>query len=201
MNKSIENKLLYLQNLYSKNKDMYDEKFQIYWKEHFKRWNKKHTATNRIYRSIPTILSVVKELNFKKDAVILDICCGSPVALNKIKNEFPQYKAYGIDIYTNEFEDFEENCSNGVKVFKFPFQMLFDKMYKSQKDIDLVIMTNSFRAFDEKLKEQIKNWCHNNSKNFRHDQQTFEKPTYEDLLNVIRVTNPHPDHPDGELVP
>ena len=160
MSKRVEDKLSVLQNLYNQNKDLYDKKYKIYWPDHPEHWNKKVRATRRLLRNIPTIVDNIQSLDLKENAIILDICCGSPVLLNEIKNKFPHYKTYGVDIYTTEFEDFEKNCSNGVKVFKFPFQMLLEDSCK----FDVVIMFNSFRKMDTELKEQITDWCENNSK-------------------------------------
>tara|TARA_B100002019_G_C21258793_1_gene595451 strand:- start:1229 stop:1738 length:510 start_codon:yes stop_codon:yes gene_type:complete len=165
----IEKKLLNLEKLYLSKKKYYDDKYKIYWEGHDKNWNKRLGGTLRILKKIPTIKNTISSLNLNENATILDICCGSPVLLHQIKNQFPKYNAYGIDIYTTEFDDFNENCLNGVKVFKFPFQMLFENNHKFNS-FDLVMMYNSYRAFNESLKNKIKNWSSDNSKYSLLDQ-------------------------------
>ncbi len=159
----IENQLLSFEKLYLSKKEYYDDKYKIYWKGHDENWNERLGPTKRIFGQMSNIINRISSLNLNKNATILDICCGSPVLLHQIKKQFPDYNAYGVDIYTTEFNDFNENCSNGVKVFKFPFQMLFENEDKFDS-FDLVIMYNSYRAFDQNHQNKIKNWCDKNSK-------------------------------------
>tara|TARA_R110000737_G_scaffold310670_1_gene319376 strand:+ start:1986 stop:2537 length:552 start_codon:yes stop_codon:yes gene_type:complete len=171
MNNNLELKLSSLENLYLKNKDFYAKKYEFFWDDSPEAWNGKSPGALRINDSIPEIIKRIERQDLSSEAIILDICCGSPNLLNKIKSKFPKYTTYGIDIFTTEYNDFEENCSNGVRVFKFPFQMLFEKNYKNNLDFDLVMMYNSYRALDkvsiegQKIKNKTKIWIENNSKN------------------------------------
>ena len=49
--------------------------------------------------------------------------------------------------------------------------MLFDETYQDNMDFDLIIMINSFRAFEDEDKENILAWSKNNGKLFMHDIQ------------------------------
>jgi len=171
MNNKLITKLSSLEDLYLKNKDFYAKKYEFFWDKHPQCWNNKVPGALKINQQVPTIINRIKKQNLNPEATILDICCGSPNLLYEIKNVFPNYTAYGIDIFTTEFDDFEKNCSNGVRVFKFPFQMLVEESYETQLDFDLIMMFNSYRALQkvslekETIKNKIKTWANNNSKN------------------------------------
>ena len=163
MNNNVETKFSVFENLYKENKKKYNKKHKIYWEKHYKYWNSKETGTLRLVKNIPKIVSKIESLDLDENSTILDICCGSPNLLNAIKTKFPNYNTYGVDVYTTKFDDYEENCSNGVKVFQFPFQMLLGDSYKNERDFDLVMMFNSYRAFDSELREKLSSWSTNNS--------------------------------------
>jgi ubiquinone/menaquinone biosynthesis C-methylase UbiE len=164
--KTIRQKFKQLEKHYSDNLLAY----KIYWPETPKSYENKEKGAFRIESQLQGIMSGIKKLDLPPNSKILDICCGLPILLTEIKKEFPKFKLYGIDVYTNEIANFEE-YNKDCEIFKFPFQMLFDETYRDNMDFDLIIMINSFRAFEDEDKENILAWSKNNGKLFMHDIQ------------------------------
>ena len=163
MNK-VEQKLQFLQDTYS------DQEYKIWWPSAAEDYNaninnKKSCGAYRILAQIDRIISSIKELRLPPGSKILDICCGLPILPCRIKEEFPEFEVYGIDIYTHEYDEFSK-YNKGCKIYKFPFQMLFEDSYKNNIDFELVTMFNSFRAFEGDVQESILDWYKNNSKRF-----------------------------------
>tara|TARA_R100001443_G_C3295615_1_gene163946 strand:- start:180 stop:728 length:549 start_codon:yes stop_codon:yes gene_type:complete len=172
----VNQKLKYLENKHSEqdSKELkygklhHDDKFKIWWPEAPSAYNNHEKGAYRIESQLETIIKLIKELKLPANSKILDICCGLPILPAKIKKEFPEFEVYGIDIYTDEYDEFEK-YSKGCHIYKFPFQMLFEKSYEDNIDFELITMFNSFRAFEEDIKKNILNWHKNNGKLFMFD--------------------------------
>ena len=206
--KKLESTFKNLEIKYKKHKD----KSEIIWPEHVETWNRFinwtkddyenqevpiHSYNNtkgvgRIYNQTPHVIDKISELMNQKEIdsnnlCILDICCGSPFLLKEIKKTWPKCKTYGIDTFTTEFDDFNENVK-GSKVYKFSFQMLLKlENIFHDSNIDIVIMINSYRGFDKDLQENINDWCKVNSKYLMYDEGTIYCNIKKKRVPAIRI--------------
>tara|TARA_R110002050_G_scaffold269399_1_gene411781 strand:+ start:148 stop:618 length:471 start_codon:yes stop_codon:yes gene_type:complete len=124
---------------------------------------------------------VVKQLHaainknkIPKDFSVLDIFCGTGGTLARIKREFPECHAYGIDVKIDEFQTAEVMKSSSIHVYKVPIQL----MYQSTLSFDVITSFNSYRAFKRNLKierandnnkiilNQLETWIAHSSKFF-----------------------------------
>tara|TARA_Y100000004_G_C8952962_1_gene429446 strand:- start:1556 stop:2065 length:510 start_codon:yes stop_codon:yes gene_type:complete len=163
----IEQKLKSLEDSYS------NQNYEIWWEEAPECYNNNEPGAYRIQKQMDGIINSIRNLKLPTNSKILDICCGLPILPAKIKEEFPDFKVYGIDIYTNEYNEFSK-YSKGCKIYKFPFQMLFEDSYENNIDFELITMFNSFRAFEEKVQKNILNWYKQNGKRFMYDNKGVE---------------------------
>ena len=179
MNNTVQQKFKQLEARYSNVQD-----YKVYWPETAETYNTRDNAAFRIRSQIRSlrIVQVIKELDLPAGSKILDICCGLPILLHEIKNELPHLDVYGIDVVTDEIDDFQ-TYSDGCQIFKFPFQMLFDESYEDNTDFELIMMFNSFRAFDDEDQLNILKWYENNGNRFMYDIPKKTK------IEILQSTN------------
>jgi len=105
-----------------------------------------YNAADR-YARADEIIAAITKLNLPEDFSIVDIACGDGGVLNKVKEAFPQCKAFGFDI---------EPPPEAVNVTQGDLQ---DFIKDNHNHYDIVMMLNSYRNWHGKAKLDFDEWC------------------------------------------